>query len=145
MSEQSMDNLLDGTLDDIADLPEFKNFEAGAHRVTASWSLKEIDNHGMCPEVKFVLVETMEKADEQAAGGAAGDECSALFMLDNEFGAGKFKANLLPFAEALGLTKPRDIIEAAQDVDCVIITGLRTDKKNPDKVYLDIKEIQVVG
>ena len=141
----NMDSLLDGTLDDIADLPEFKNFEAGAHRVTASWSLKEITNHGMCPEVKFTLQETMEKADEQAASGAAGDECSALFMLDNEFGAGKFKATIAPFAAALGLSQPRAIIEAAQGVDCVIITGLRADKKNPDKVYLEIKDIEVVS
>ena len=41
MTEQTLnldiDNLLDGTLDDLADAPEFKPFPLGAHKIVMKW------------------------------------------------------------------------------------------------------------
>ena len=37
----ALDNLLDATLDDLEDLPEFTPFKPGAHKVTASFEEKE--------------------------------------------------------------------------------------------------------
>ena len=147
-----MTSLLDGTLDDIDDLPEFKPFPAGAHRCRATFSLKDgIPNHeGSHPELELTLIETLEFADPQAGEPEnnppkAGDKCSSLFFLDNEFGAGMFKKMAKPFGAALGLNSNRDIVEQVTDIEVIVITSLKEDKKDPDKKYLNIKEIEVVS
>jgi hypothetical protein len=138
-----MNALLDATLDDIADLPEFKNYPIGAHKVLATFTTKQIAGKDAI-ELSFKYQECMGLADENDAAPAAGDTCSTMFMLDNEFGQGNFKKCAKPFAEALGFRTLRDIIEGVKDVECVILTGLRADKNDKEKLYMQVKEIQVV-
>lgn len=138
-----MNALLDATLDDIADLPEFKNYPIGAHKVLATFATKNIGGKDAI-ELSFKYQECMGLADENDAAPAAGDTCSTMFMLDNEYGQGNFKKCAKPFAEALGFGTLRDIIEGVKDVECIILTGLRADKNDKEKFYLQVKEIQVV-
>jgi len=140
----NMDSLLDETLDDLEDLPEFKPYPAGAHQVLATFSTKEI-NKSPAIELSFKLIETLEMADSQEAVPEAGATASTMFLLDNEFGRGNLKKCAMPFGEALGLTTIREIVEEVKDVECVILTSVRTDKNDKDKHYLNVKEIQVVG
>ncbi len=141
MSE--LDELLDVTLDDLDDLPSFEPYPSGAHRVTASFELKDI-NGKPAAELKFTLLETLELADPQATAPKPGDTCNTMFMLRNEFGLGNFKKTSAPFAEALGLTSIRDILEGVKEVECVIITGIRVDKNDTSKRYLQVKELSLV-
>lgn len=139
----SIDSLLDCTLDDLADLPEFKNFQEGAHRVTASWGTKDLNGKGYVT-LDFKLLETLELADANAEQeGKEGDECGTIFDLTNEFGQGKLKKAAAPFLESLGMTKIRELVEGAQDIECVVLTGLRTDKKDASKIYLQLNDIQI--
>ena len=46
--------------------------------------------------------------------------------------------------EAMQFSSLREIVEGVKDVECVIISGIRTDKNDPDKHYLNVKEIQVL-
>ena len=140
----NMDDLLDATLDDLEDLPEFKPYPAGAHQVLATFSQKEI-NKSAAIELSFKLVSTLELADPQDEQPAEGATASTMFLLDNEFGRGNLKKCATPFGEALGLSTIREIIEEVKDVECVILTSIRTDKNDKDKHYLNVKEIQVVG
>ena len=140
MSE--IDNLLDSKLDDLEDLPEFKPFPAGAHNVSVSLAMKEI-NGAAAVEMKLKLIDTIELADPQASPAKAGDESSVLFMLNNEFGLGNLKKCATPLSVALGTTSIRETIEAAQDVECAVITALRADRNDKDKFYLNIKELAV--
>ena len=140
MSE--IDSLLDSTLDDLEDLPSFKPFPAGAHRVNVSLSIKKI-NDAEAVEMSLVLLETMEMADAQAEPAKPGDTSSVLFMLNNEFGLGNLKKCCIPLSEALETSSIRETIEAAQNVECVVLTALRADKNDKDKFYLNIKELQV--
>lgn len=145
MSESDIDvnDLLDATLDDLEDLPEFKPFPAGAHRVSATFESKEINSKAAI-ELSFKMIESMELANPQEAAPNAGDTSNTMFMLDNEYGRGNLKKCATPFGVAMGLSSIRDIVEQVTDVECMIITSIRPDKNDPDKKYLQVKEIQVV-
>ena len=138
----ALDNLLDATLDDLEDLPEFTPFKPGAHKVTASFEEKEI-NDKQSVELSFVLIETLELADSQEEKDAPGHISSIAFMLDNEYGRGNLKKCAVPFGEALGLSTIREIVEGVKDVECLILTTVRKDKQDPDRLYLNVKEIQI--
>ena len=94
MSEINMDSLLDASLDDLADMPEFGTYPAGTHRVIIQWEKKEVNKHPSL-ELAMKAVETTELSnpteDQPLAAGAEG---SVLFMLDNEFSQGKLKVVL---------------------------------------------------
>jgi len=144
MSE--LDQLLDSTLDDLEDLPSFTPFPIGAHKVLATFELKEINGKNAV-ELNFKLLETLELADASVDFDTypkAGDTSNTMFMLDNEFGRGNLKKCAMPFGAALGFATTREIIEGVKEVECIILTGLRTDKNDPDKQYLQVKEIQIV-
>ena len=146
MSEDTnidIDSLLDSTLDDLEDLPEFKPFPAGAHRVLVSFETKEIGGHPSV-EVACKMVETMELANPTSdTTPKAGDEASMLCMLDNEFGRGALKAVAEPLGEALGTGVIREVIEQTKDIECLIVTSIRKNKESGAE-YLNIKELQVV-
>lgn len=144
MSE--LDNLLDSTLDDLEDLPSFKPFPIGAHKVLASFGTKDI-NGKPAVTLDFTLIETLELSDasvDAADFPKAGDTSNTMFMLDNEYGRGNLKKAAMPFGAALELSTIRDIVEGVKEIECIILTGLRKDKNDPDKFYLDVKEIQIV-
>jgi len=138
-----LDTLLDATLDDLEDLPEFKPFPGGAHRVLASFEAKTVGIKTAI-ELSFKLLETMELTNPQDEPSKPGDTASTLFFLDNEYGVGNFKRCAKPFAEALAFSTNREIVEGVKEVECVIITSIKKDKNDPDKKYLNVKEIQVV-
>lgn len=141
-----IDALLDSTLDDLEDLPEFKPFTPGAHKVLATMELKEINGRDAV-ELSFTLIETLEYAnpsDETENPTKEGDTANTMFLLDNEYGLGNLKKCAIPFGEAMGLSKIRDIVEQVTDVECVVATSTRQDKKDPDRLYLQVKELQVV-
>jgi hypothetical protein len=141
----SMDDLLDGTLDDLADVPEFKPFAAGAHRVTISFDATKKINDMPAIEVKLVHVETMELSDPEATPPNAGDSTNVIYILKkkddkgnvvrNELAEGQFKnllASLAPsFPEA---TTNRAIMEAAQGYEVLAVTSIRENKKDKNNI-----------
>lgn len=142
LDNMDMDNLLDSTLDDLEDLPEFKPFPAGAHNVKASFSEKDI-NGNPAVELELTLIETVELSDPQDEMMAPGTSCSTAFFLNNEFGRGNLKKCAVPFGAALGFGTIREIVDGVKDVECLVLTTLRKDKNDPDKKYLNVKEIHV--
>lgn len=151
----NIDDLLDSTLDDLTDLPSFKPFSAGAHRCKLTLEKKEIADHPAV-EATLTMVETVEYVeptdadfDPEEEGATdrrnkAGDSCNAAFFLDNEIGEGKFKALAVVLGAALGLNHNGQIVEQTTDIDVIVVTGVRQDKTDKDKFYLDIKELNVV-
>lgn len=134
--------LLDITLDDIEDLPSFENFPVGAHRVKLTLGMKKINEHPSI-EAALTYIEAIELVDDEAVAPKEGDKASLAYMMDNEFGAGKFKVIAKPLAVALGLTRVPELVEACKDIECVILTGLRTDKNDKTKKYMEIKELVI--
>lgn len=138
-----LDSLLDATLDDLEDLPSFQPFAPGVHRVFATFEQKDI-NKKPAIELIFVMVETVELADPEDEPPKAGDTSNTMFMLDNEYGRGNLKKCTAPFSAALNLSTIRDVVEQVKNVECLIVSSIRVDKNDPDKKYLNVKEIQVV-
>ena len=136
-------DLLDATLDDLEDLPEFAVFPHGAHRCLANMEIKEVNNK-QCVELTLKLQEHLELANPAAdAEMPVGTVSSVLFMLDNEFGRGNLKKIAKPLGEALGTGVLREIVEQCTDIEVAVITSTRKDKNDPDKLYLNIKELQI--
>ena len=142
MSQVNLDSLLDISLDDLADLPEFKVFNPGAHRCTFKMESKAINNHPSV-EVKLTLLETVELADASLEPDAAGTESSVAYMLDNEFGQGKFKEILKPLGAHYGMSKFGEIQEASAGAEVLVVTKTRQNK-DKTQTYLEIVSLQVL-
>lgn len=155
MTEQTInmdiDSLLDGTLDDLADLPEFKPFPPGAHRCTVSLELKEIgDKKNKAIEVALTAIETVETpagSDEVVSPGQS-DKVLYFLTHDNpkvaEIGQGQFKEMMKSFAEHFGAKSNRELMADAKGAEVLVATSLRTDKNDKTKKYLKIDSLKVV-
>jgi hypothetical protein len=142
MSDLSdLDNLLDASLDDLADLPEFGTYPGGTHKVAIDWESKKVNDHPSL-ELKFKLVETLELANPTDEPLAVGAEGSVLFMLDNEFGQGKLKNVLKPLGAATGANKMSEIVAASKGMEVVLVTKVRQNKDKTQS-YTDIVKVIV--
>lgn len=139
----SMDSILDATLDDLADMPEFIKYPAGAHQVVIEKIESKVINKAPYLEVKFKLRETLELAEPTDVAPVAGTESSVLFKMDNEFGQGSFKAVITPIAKHAGTASIRDAIAAAAGMEVVIVTKLKDNKDKTDK-FMSIVSLTVV-
>ena len=139
----NFDDLLDGTLDDLSDIPEFKPFPNGAHRSTIKFEKKTVNEHP-CVEVKLILIETLELANpNKDTPPEKGTEANVLYMMDNELGQGKFKELMKPFAELHGNLKLGQLIDASQGSEVTAVTNVRPNKEKT-KDYMDIVSLQVM-
>lgn len=147
MSENTnttLDSILDSTLDDLADLPEFSVFAPGVHRVVIDFEQKTVSNHPSI-EAKFKLLETVELANpaEDTAAAIPGTESSVLFTLDNKFGQGKFKEFIKPICEHLGVSSIRAAVDGAKGLEVLIVTKIRQNKEKTQH-YLDVVSLNVL-
>lgn len=153
MSNQNidLDSILDSTLDDLADMPEFKPFPAGAHRATITLEVKAVNDIPSL-DIKLEGIETVELSNPEDTPIKQGDSTNQLVMLKkkdgtrNEYSEGKMKELLKPLAAHFGTTTNRETIEAANGCEVLVVTKLRKDDRNKDdiKYYTDIVSWQVV-
>ena len=141
-----VDAMLDGTLDDLADLPEFKPYPAGTHAVVLTIvdltaPAKRINNHPGF-EVKMKAVETLELANSNDTPLAPGAESSVLYLLDNPIGQGSFKKLLASAAEHFGAKTNRELIADLQGATVAVVTRQRQNK-DKTQTYTDIVEMKV--
>jgi hypothetical protein len=146
----NIDDLLDGTLDDLADAPQFKPFPAGAHVVKLNWDVKNIGNSPAI-EAKFTHQSTAELANPDDELPKPGDTCSTAFILKdkegkkNELAEGQWKEILKNLKEGgvAGETN-REIMDASNGMEVMLVSALRKDKNDPSKFYLVIKSVNVI-
>jgi len=142
MTDFNLDSLLDGTLDDLADAPEFKPFPAGTHKVTINIVQKKIGTHPAF-EVNLKAVETIELSNSDETPLAAGATTSVAYMMDNDIGQGNFKKLLASFASHYGAKSNRDLIADAQNAEVLVVTKVRQNKEKTQS-YTEIVELQVI-
>ena len=137
-----IDSLLDGTLDDLADLPEFRPFPAGTYRFNFSFEQDKKDKKIYYSRVKNL--ETIELTDTSETPVEVGAETGVRYDLSNEFAQGAFKKILTILAGHFGAKSNRELIEDAKaPIEVLGVIKQITNKKN-GKVYNDIVEMQVV-
>jgi hypothetical protein len=142
MSEEI--DVLDATLDDLADLPEWKPFPVGVHKCVFKFETKKNDKKVTTTYVTLKALETVELANPtEDANLEPGAEVTVQYQLGNPVGQGKLKALLGTFAAHLGLpkeTKLSAIIEAAQGTEALVSTRIQTNKDKTQR-YTDIVEV----
>ena len=141
----SFDDLLDGTLDDLKDIPEFKPFAAGAHKMTLKFDATKKINEMPAIEVKLTIIESVELANPEDTPPAPGDTSNVLYMLkkkddkgvvvDNELAQGQFKELMKALSPAFPDAKSnREIMAAAEGYEVLGVTSIRENKKDKNDI-----------
>jgi hypothetical protein len=141
-NQMDLDAILESSIEDLADLPEFVVYPAGVHSVTIQWESKTVNNHP-CMELKMKAVETIELANPATDTPLTrGTEAGCLFMLDNEFGQGAFKSIIKTLAAATGTNKISEAVEASNGMEVQVVTKVRM-SKDKSQSYTDVKKVLV--
>ena len=152
-----IDSLLDGTLDDLADAPEFKPFPIGAHRIVMKWETKQLDDKQQSGK-KNTLVSLKMKALETVETPAGSDEvCSpgqeeniGFFLVHHsspkamEIGQGAFKEVMKSLAAHYGAKSNRELMAESEGAEALVTTGHRKDKNDKDKKYTTLEKLLIV-
>jgi hypothetical protein len=135
--------LLDETLDDLADLPEQALWPAGAYAATFRFSALK-DKVGAYV-INLDMQQVIELSNPTSEEPAEGDQTAQFIYTRkkdgtaNPFGQGQLKKILSPIASAMGTNKIADIIEETKNgVDVIVVVKVQK-SKNPD--YEDSQEI----
>jgi len=137
-----VDALLDGTLDDLADLPEFRPYIPGTHRVT--YTIEKDKKLKTVYYGKMKLLETMEQSNAEDKPLEVGAEAAIRYDLTNDYGQGAFKKVLSIAAEKFGAKANRELIDDMKNVECLVVTKLVESKKTAGQFFTDIVEMQIV-
>lgn len=150
-----IDSLLDATLDDLADVPEFKPFAKGVHRSNIKWGTKVL-NGKTAIELTLTVLETMELANPEDTPPKPGDTTNVMFQFykkdgqPNEIAQGQFKNIVRSLRTGFNLpetTSNREVMAASDGAEVLAVTGIRTDKKTDPqspKYYTSVDEIALV-
>jgi len=133
--------MLDSTLDDLADMPEYKLFPNGAHNVTIAFEEKAVNDHPSV-ELKMTAISTEELANPADTPLNAGETGSVLYMLDNEFGQGALKNILKVLGQHFGKNNLREIMEDSTGLECQVVTKQRMNKEKTQS-FLSVASLTV--
>ena len=143
----NLDQLLDTSISDLADLPEFKQPPAGAHRCYFNLSAKEVGGEPALV-MNFKVIETLELEVETDKPLEAGDEFDITSTMTNEFGQGLVKSVAAKACAAQGVD-PETVtlgqsFEPFIGGEVIAFTGLRVDKKDKSpkpRHFVTLKDI----
>jgi hypothetical protein len=134
-----MDDILDRSIDDLADLPEFKIPPTGMYKFEVSAAGKMI-NDKPAIEINVTIKETIELADAETPASELakeGDKFSIAFFMrnkdgtTNEFAEGRLKAFAAPFQQHFGESNIKTLLKAHLK-SSVLVTGKITKKARKD-------------
>lgn len=109
----NLDELMNKTLDDLADLPGFEPPPAGGYRMKLVVAQKKI-NAKDAVEFKYEVIQCVEQSDPSAPPAEAGKKFSESFMLDNETGIGFFKLAAAPIMQHFACKNFAEFFEKAK-------------------------------
>lgn len=151
-----MDQLLDGTLEDLADAPEWKEYPPGVHLV----EITEIEQFSVGDDgtkrglkFKFKGKQTLEATDPEKVI-SEGQVTSLSFFLvhPNENvvrqGQGQFKEIMAVAAAQYGAAKNSELIEKLKGSEVLLVTDLRAEKvdgKLTGRQFLQFKGMAFPG
>ena len=144
----SIDNLLDATLDDLADIPSIQIYPACVHKATISF---KIDDKKSAVQVGFTYVEPLELSDPTAVAPEAGSKNGLYLGLKkkdgtpNEYAQGSLKMIATAMKERFPGNSTREVLEAAEGAEVAIVTKVRYCKGQYEgKDNLDLIKIEVL-
>jgi hypothetical protein len=144
----SLDNILDSTLEDLADMPSIQIFPNGAHKVTLAFKIDKEKSSVMCT---LTYVEPLELADPTATPPAAGDKNTIFYNLKkkdgtaNEYAQGALKDLMKPLAAHFGGSTTTEAIENSQGAEVAVVTKIQVGKGDyVGKDNLSITKLEVI-
>lgn len=139
------DVILDETLDDLADLPEFKPYPNGAH--VAELVLDIVPAKPGKPQAykaAFKYVQAAELENPTDVAPNPGDQFTIFLHTKkkdgtpNEIGQGQLKILAGPIGEKLGLRSVKEICEATKSgIQVMIVTKTRKQDGYPDSMNVN--------
>lgn len=140
-TEFDMDSLLESTIEDLADTPEFRPFVAGAHVVDLTLSRSDKPDSKDAKKLepvflaKIKLVETQEQTDPTEAPLEVGAETTIRYRMDNPYGEGDFKKIAGEISAHFKCKNIREVLEVSKNLRCLVVTVNRKGKKRDDNTY----------
>ncbi len=139
----SLDDLFDADIDDLADLASFETPPKGAYIGMVTLVGKSI-NEKPAVEATFTVVETVELENADDTPVAAGSKFNLAFLVGNETGLGFLKAFLKPFAEHYGTGNLGALVrDHVQECQVAFTLKHRASKEDKEKVYPVVKNLTV--
>ena len=152
-----IDSLLDGTLDDLADAPEFKPFPLGVHKIIMNWETKQLDDKkesgkkNTLVTLKMKAMETIETPAGSEEVCTPGQEENIGFFLVHhsspkamEIGQGAFKEIMRSLAGHYGAKSNRELMAESAGAEALVTTGHRTDKQDKSKKYTTLEKLMII-
>ena len=152
-----IDSLLDGTLDDLADAPEFKPYPLGVHKVVINWETKQLDDNkdkskkNTIVTLKMKALETIETpAGSEEVCSPGQEENIGFFLVHHsspkamEIGQGAFKEVMKSLAAHYGPKSNRELMAESAGAEVLVTTGLRKDKTDASKKYTKLEKLMVI-
>ena len=138
----NLDDLLDGTLDELADVPEFKIYPPGVHRCILTGF--EVDKENGIIYMNLKGKETVElPSGSEDDPISDGQETRMRYQMTNEYGQGDFKKIMAALAEHFGKKSNNALMEDGTGAEVLIATNIQVDKKDKSKKYLRIDTLVV--
>lgn len=155
MSDMNLD-LLDSSIDELADLERFTPIPAGVHKLRLQWSYPEHDTD-IVVQLKMEVVETLEMANSSEAVPEPGKTANIRFPLQrkdgtpiiaksgkpNTFGQGQLKEVVAVLQPHFGGATLREVIDNSQGAEVIATLKVRPMKDDPDSKFNEIKAILV--
>ena len=144
----SLDNILDATLDDLADMPSISLFPNGAHKVKLEF---KIDTKKVSVQLVMHYVEALELADPEQTAPAVGDKNTVFYGLKkkdgtaNEYAQGALKEIVKALQPTFGGDTTSQVLENAKDAEVMVVTKIRIGKGDYEgKDNIDIIKLEVI-
>jgi hypothetical protein len=152
-------NLLDSTIEELADLQKFEPLPKGSYRLSVNWTLPE-DDEFVIVQLKLTMLEVLQipGIEDPELFPAVGKAATFYMRLQRKDGEpmvwkdgtantqdqGRFKEVLLALAPVFnpdGSLSNRQMMEASEGAEVVATLGVRASKKDPDSKFNEIKLI----
>lgn len=145
-----IDDLMDASLDDIADLPGFDVPPPGRYKLALTLEYKVV-NEKPAFEAKLVINEVIELANQTDTPPEVGSKFSSLYFLDNEIGQGYFKELAKTLAAGLNMENPKisQLLETCNNILVQATLKQRVHKedvrkpKDEQRVYAQLSDVSV--
>lgn len=127
-----IEDLMDASIDDLADMPKFELPPKGHYQFSVSMAQKVV-NEKKCVEATLVVDQTLELANTDEKQMENGSKFSALFMMENEWGQASFKEFITPISKALGYKTVGQAVRECQNVRIAAVLKHRVHKEDREK------------
>jgi hypothetical protein len=144
----SLDNILDATLDDLADAPSITLWPNGAHKANLEFKTDEKNPSNIT--LTMTYVEPLELADPTSLPPQKDDKNFVFFRLKNkdgkpnEYSQGALKEVLKSLQPVVGGSTLSEVMANAKGVEVAVVTKIRVSKDPQYSDQIDIKKIEAV-